>query len=59
MMLDTDDPGNDAFYFVNFGPGDQGILNKFYEADLRSHVMDPVRRAGYVWEVWKVWEEEV
>ncbi|KAG2499755.1 hypothetical protein HYH03_002687 [Edaphochlamys debaryana] len=38
MML-ADDPGNEGLYYTNFGPADQGILNKFYESDLKSRML--------------------
>ncbi|GFR49842.1 hypothetical protein Agub_g11783, partial [Astrephomene gubernaculifera] len=32
--------GNDeGLYFTNYGPADQGALNKFYEADLRAQLL--------------------
>ncbi|KAG2482987.1 hypothetical protein HYH03_018113 [Edaphochlamys debaryana] len=36
MMLDNDD----GLYYPNFGPADQGIINKFYEKDLRSQMLN-------------------
>ncbi|KAG2487834.1 hypothetical protein HYH03_013551 [Edaphochlamys debaryana] len=35
MMLDNDN----GLYYPNYGPADQGIINKFYEFDLRSHML--------------------
>ncbi|KAG2449205.1 hypothetical protein HYH02_005952 [Chlamydomonas schloesseri] len=37
MMLDN----NDGLYYTNYGPADQGIINKFYEKDLRQRMLDP------------------
>ncbi|EFJ43295.1 hypothetical protein VOLCADRAFT_106875 [Volvox carteri f. nagariensis] len=36
MMLDNDD----GLYYPNYGPADQGIINKFYEHDLRSQMLN-------------------
>ncbi|KAG2436256.1 hypothetical protein HXX76_006567 [Chlamydomonas incerta] len=38
MMLDN----NDGLYYTNYGPADQGIINKFYETDLKQRMLDPV-----------------
>eukprot|EP00198_Chlamydomonas_reinhardtii_P010596 XP_001699933.1 predicted protein [Chlamydomonas reinhardtii] len=38
MMLDN----NDGLYYINYGPADQGIINKFYEKDLKQRMLDPV-----------------
>ncbi|KAG2452983.1 hypothetical protein HYH02_002320 [Chlamydomonas schloesseri] len=36
MMLDNDN----GLYYPNYGPADQGIINKFYEHDLRSQMLN-------------------
>ncbi|GLC41858.1 hypothetical protein PLESTM_001258700 [Pleodorina starrii] len=36
MMLDNDD----GLYYPNYGPADQGIINKFYEHDLRNQMLN-------------------
>ncbi|KXZ50966.1 hypothetical protein GPECTOR_14g21 [Gonium pectorale] len=41
MMLDNED----GLYYTNYGPADQGILNKFYEADLRARLLKPAFNA--------------
>uniref|UniRef100_A0A6U2CS89 Hexosyltransferase n=1 Tax=Chlamydomonas euryale TaxID=1486919 RepID=A0A6U2CS89_9CHLO len=30
---------NNGFHYGRFGPGDQGVLNMFYEEDLKQHVL--------------------
>ncbi|KAG2430860.1 hypothetical protein HXX76_009834 [Chlamydomonas incerta] len=43
MMLD---PGvSEGLYYPGFGPADQGIINKFYEADLRGRMLNQLFNA--------------
>ncbi|KXZ42749.1 hypothetical protein GPECTOR_120g416 [Gonium pectorale] len=41
MMLDNDN----GLYYPHYGPADQGVLNKFYERDLRARMLSQIFNA--------------
>ncbi|GIL68281.1 hypothetical protein Vafri_21570 [Volvox africanus] len=41
-FIDTMLANDNGLFYTNYGPADQGIINKFYEADLRSRMLSQV-----------------
>ncbi|GLI69846.1 hypothetical protein VaNZ11_014563 [Volvox africanus] len=44
-FIDTMLANDNGLFYTNYGPADQGIMNKFYEADLRGRMLNQVFNA--------------